>query len=100
MIVTNYKKISRATPLYPDIMAPDAENILRQKLDILTMREGDLADLRQLVWKTEKEVKQLKDEFNSQASLFNIEYEIKEVKDKETVESFLSIINESDARNK
>lgn len=98
MIVTDTTIINKATPLYPDIMVENAEEVLREKYKELTSLRDKLSSSRTELMELEKLLSSREVEYRNLASMFTIEYGTKEIQEIKNP-TFMEVINREDARN-
>lgn len=59
-------------------MEPNAKEKIAEEYYNILSKEDELYETRRKVWQLEKEIKELKDEFNVKSNLFQIEFEVDE----------------------
>ena len=97
MIVEDKTRIKKVILKKPELMASDAEDLIKAEYYIIQNMENDLADLRMKAIELEKKLAKAKQEFRDKSSLFELEFETKNI-DYHTEECNMIISNSSDAR--
>ena len=73
--ITDYTRIKKVTPKFPELMNTNAEENLKYLHESMLRAKKELEKSRELIRLNEASYNSLKEEFNSKASLFDIEYE-------------------------
>ena len=77
--IENRKKIKDIIIKFPELMEPNAKEKIAEEYYNILSKEEELHTLRHKVWELEEEIKLLRAEFNLKSSLFEIEFETRDV---------------------
>ena len=76
--IENRRKIKDIIIKFPELMEPNAKEKIAEEYYNILSKEDELYETRRKVWQLENEIKELKDEFNVKSNLFQIEFETDE----------------------
>ena len=99
MLVQNKEKIKRVILKHPEMMASNAASLIKEEYENILKLEHQISELRVRTTELDKEIKARKEIFREQSSMFELEFEDKEI-DYKTEKCNMVVSNSSDYRNK